>query len=245
MATTEAILAQQKAQRFGPLVDALLLMAGSVPALLHFLAKLLDVKIAVQFNFIAQERARDLLQDEFDHIVEKLAAFSERDIDGWLAEFMRIIHGYLVAQAVAAKGRPLLPTELETLRQGVLREQVKFAVDFARELGNMGTNNYEGYVANRSKLYSGAGRALWFQLSEESAATGWVVDYVAVDDKGTCEPCHAAEREGPYLPTYGPMPGAVCKGRGRCRCTRELRYDFQMWQLLVDSPNGNGNVQTT
>lgn len=64
------------------------------------------------------------------------------------------------------------------------------------------------------------------QLTLESGAeAGYVVDYRAVDDRGTCDPCLQAEQNGPYLANEGPMPAAVCLGRGRCRCRRELVYD--------------------
>lgn len=46
-----------------------------------------------------------------------------------------------------------------------------------------------------------------------------------------CGPCLQAE--GTFLPGEGSMPGDVCKGRGRCRCTRELVMDAAAYARLT------------
>lgn len=93
-------------------------------------------------------------------------------------------------------------------------------------------------IAARHAMYTGAGRALYFALAEESESgeaggAGWVVLYHARDDDRTCSPCHQAEQGSPYLPGTGPMPGDVCLGGGACRCSREMIYDPAAYARLT------------
>ncbi len=70
-------------------------------------------------------------------------------------------------------------------------------------------------------------------VDDGTLGRGWVVDYISRDDVRTCTNCLEAQRQGPYLPGQGPMPGAVCLGRHRCRCRREYRYDPVMYARLT------------
>ena len=81
-------------------------------------------------------------------------------------------------------------------------------------------------------MYSGGGRALFFEAWETSAGyeAGWVVRYEAVDDSATCSPCRLAE--GYYLPGDGPYPGEVCLGGGACRCARWPVFDETLYRQL-------------
>lgn len=93
-------------------------------------------------------------------------------------------------------------------------------------------------IAARHAMYTGPGRALYFQLAEESeigedGAAGFVVYYNAMDDNRTCTPCREAEQGSPYLPGAGPMPGEVCAGGGACRCSREMVYDPAAYARLT------------
>jgi hypothetical protein len=84
----------------------------------------------------------------------------------------------------------------------------------------------------RAALYGGSGRGLWFNEQEAGLDDGWIVDYIAVDDSGTCSPCHEAEIQGPYLPNQGPEVSEVCEGFGHCRCERVPRYDPEIARRL-------------
>lgn len=90
-------------------------------------------------------------------------------------------------------------------------------------------------IAARLAMYSGAGRGLYFGISEaeESEGAGWIAIYHARDDSGTCSPCRAAAAGSPYLPGAGPMPGDVCLGGGACRCWRELVFDPDAYASLT------------
>ena len=94
-------------------------------------------------------------------------------------------------------------------------------------------------IAARHAMYSGPGRSLYFQLSEDDEAgddgAGWIVIYHARDDNRTCSPCHNAAMGSPYLPGLGPMPGDVCLGGGACRCSREMIYDPAEYARLSGS----------
>lgn len=90
------------------------------------------------------------------------------------------------------------------------------------------------YLAQRLNQYAGHGRRIFFEALEQysdDTGAGWVVEYIAVDDGGTCRPCNAAQ--GFYLPGTGPYPGEVCLGGGNCRCRRVPVYDPEMYQNMT------------
>ena len=95
------------------------------------------------------------------------------------------------------------------------------------------------YLAERAAQYGGIGRAIYFMSYEalglprqgDGSAPGVVIRYVAIDDAGTCSPCHNAQ--GYYLPGQGPYPGQICLGRHHCRCRRETLYDPAMYFSLL------------
>ena len=87
-------------------------------------------------------------------------------------------------------------------------------------------------IAQRAAMYSGTGRAIYFEGAElEGERPGWVVRYVARDDDHTCSPCRDAE--GYYLPGDGPYPGEVCLGGGACRCARVMEFDPERYAQLA------------
>lgn len=112
------------------------------------------------------------------------------------------------------------------------------------------------YLANRAALYAGAARGEYYlhsekpdriksRLAPQDVNEGpprpfegpfddmypIVFEYVTRGDGAVCGPCNAAR--GFYLPSEGPMPGAVCAGRSRCRCRRVLRADPAIYRQLV------------
>lgn len=87
-------------------------------------------------------------------------------------------------------------------------------------------------IAQRAAMYSGAGRAIYFEGADlEAERPGWVVRYEARDDDHTCSPCRDAE--GYYFPGDGPYPGEVCLGGGACRCVRISEYDPERYAQLA------------
>lgn len=87
-------------------------------------------------------------------------------------------------------------------------------------------------VSARAGHYGGPQRAEWYRGDERNAPVGVVVDYISMDDDGTCGPCLDAEEEGPYLPGRGPFPGQVCLGLDHCRCERVARFAMAEYDLL-------------
>lgn len=226
---TEEELARSNAERFG-LLAAILLLAGLRP-LLFFLSLFVPGASTLRGSMTQlREAARDALQDNFDEVIDKVAPVALESLTAWHEQMKAVIEGYLLAQATVARGRSLLPTEILAL-QTAINEQLDFLQHFLFDL--LIREITLEYVAARSKLYSGAGRALWYRINEEREDTGWVIDYMAVDDRGTCLPCRDAEAGGPYRFGDGPFPGEICLGRGRCRCQRNRRYDPDAWQLLI------------
>lgn len=111
----------------------------------------------------------------------------------------------------------------------------RFAVRIT--LGRVGPANgglralTEAETAARLRSYAGVPFATFYRGAMRPASLGgelgpgWVLDYISLDDGGTCVPCLRAERSGPYVPgTPHPMPGGVCLGRGHCRCKLAPRF---------------------
>src|SRR5690606_361862 len=107
------------------------------------------------------------------------------------------------------------------------------------EMEGLGTAMTEKQVAARARMYRGPARALFYEVGEtreaEERGEGWVAEYEAVDDRGTCDPCTQAELNGPYLLARGPFPGSVCRGGGLCRCTREIVYGPAAYERLTSA----------
>lgn len=97
----------------------------------------------------------------------------------------------------------------------------------------------EKAIAARARSYQGAARSAFYAIGEAAEAErlgeGWVAEYEAVDDGGTCSPCLSAELNGPYLPSEGPMPGRECLGRGHCRCVRTLVYSPADYERITQT----------
>ncbi|WP_158705160.1 hypothetical protein [Salinibacter altiplanensis] len=91
----------------------------------------------------------------------------------------------------------------------------------------------EDEIAARARQYKGSSyRAFWEKSEEQVENDDVIIRYIAIDDSGTCLPCSTAEDEGPYLPTRGPMPGAVCLGGGHCRCVRRREVNPEVADSL-------------
>lgn len=161
------------------------------------------------------------------------------NLQQWQNRMMSLIREDAEAQAITGSGSRLTPAQREAVEE-VIEEQRGFLRRFAEEVGSRrGTNNpmSTAKMSDRARQYGGRGYEQFYERSEEALNrgddTGTVVDYNAVDDGATCQPCIDAEQGGPYLPGEGPMPGIVCLANGKCRCTRTPRQDEQAYQRLV------------
>ena len=169
---------------------------------------------------LQREQARDGLRTVFEEAIKRTQR--QPTIKSWHAFLRGDIANYIKRQTFAGSGRP------KQADQAALREQDDYLYYFAgeravRRLTERPMGDAE--VTARALLYGGAAWAAWHVANEGESGDGYVCDYIARDDRGTCSSCSEAARRGPYLPGKGPYPGDVCRGRGYCRCTRVLRYD--------------------
>lgn len=175
----------------------------------------------------AGELGIETLQTRFMGDVARLgASFGQFELTlrEWQEQLRDRLIEYLATSALLGNDGQLTPESEEGVAQ-VMFVQMAYLARFA---DNIATGELsEAQIVARSKLYAGEGRGLFYSEQEQGSIDlyGYVVDYIAVDDRATCSPCRNAEESGPYLPGEGPFPGRVCLGRGYCRCRRTLRYD--------------------
>lgn len=184
---------------------------------------------------------RERLQTQFQTQTAGLAksvASGKISVATWQQRMADAISNHSLRQAALGRGATMSKTEAIRFSNDRIRPQLAFLQRFADELalGNAtGQPMTAAQIASRAALYAGDGRAAWFQEHERrNARPGYVVRYYARDDDGTCSPCHQAQ--GVYLAGDGPQPGDVCRGHGRCRCTRELVLDQMEYQRLTTLP---------
>lgn len=175
---------------------------------------------------LLERPGRDAMQILFSERAREIAPLAASDVTAWQREMRQLIRDHMLEQARAGKGSGLTLTELESV---TTRLQTEFAYlsRFADEISVKaleGKPLSEKQIGARSELYSGAGRAEAFRMTEAGYKDGYVVDYISQDDPAVCDPCVAAEQAGPYLPGAGVFPGDACNGRGHCRCIRVPRY---------------------
>lgn len=176
----------------------------------------------------AQDRFITRVVDLADSLKDHMISLTD-----WHKRMVQAIIDYLAEQAMAGAANNIVGEEEEDLFLKV-EVQLAFLARFADTIATGGLSDPQ--IKERSKLYAGEGRAVYFeQAGRANALYGWVEDYIAVDDRNTCIPCANAEAMGPYLPGEPgtPMPGRICLGRGYCRCVRLLRYDEAAYLRLV------------
>lgn len=188
----------------------------------------------------ARGALQEALRIDFKVRSRTLAAVLARtgDISAWQKGMAELIRRNMIENAVVGAGRILTASELSALTP-LVQEQLAFLARFADDIvlaELIGKPMSEGAIAARAELYGRMGLALdsFFEEFSKDYGPGWVVEYIAVDDGGTCGPCHNAQDL--YLPTEGPMPGEICYGGMRCRCTREVRYDPVAYARLTGEP---------
>jgi hypothetical protein len=191
-----------------------------------------------RLSMVDRRRTRDLLRAEWNATAARLAADLARtgNVQGWQTHMARAIRDYYTRQYTAGAGRALTAAEWRNLDAKLIRQAgylARFAHD-AHAHAATGQPYSAGYLANRSNLYGGGAWALWHEAVDDEYADqpGWVVYYLAVDDDRTCDECMSAESQGPYLPGAAPMPGEVCQGGSRCRCSLDYRWEPETYAVL-------------
>lgn len=186
--------------------------------------------------------ARDFA-DAFHEEAERRTSrmlFSDRYTDGlrrWQVAAREMVRDDLMGLAAMGKGAPLSAADLNRLG-ATWQEQQGYLQRFAEEIAAkeaLGDPMSEKQVAARLKQYAGAGYSAYWREAMRDYGEGWVVRYHAVDDDGTCPPCHEAEEGSPY-PATGPFPvpgNATCRGRGHCRCRLEPEENPSRYQELI------------
>ncbi len=206
---------------------ALLLLLALLGLRQHWLGRQLDAA--------TRRVARDALRLEWERTVARLARelAATGNVATWHAGMTTEIRRYYVRQMTAGLGRSLTAAELGQL-EAVLEQQAGYLLRFASDAGHrlaLGNPLGEGYLTQRSRMYGGQAWSLWHQGNEAGEdQPGWVAEYVAVDDAGTCSPCSAAQ--GYYLPGTGPWPGEICDGGSNCRCERFVVYAPEIYRSL-------------
>ena len=157
-------------------------------------------------------------------------------VQRWQQEMSGEIADHLVRQVMGAQGWEQLTVAQQQRLAEILARENAYLGRFADTLAlrrAQGNPLSEGYIRIRAESYAGVGRAEAFLTNElrAGAEAGWVYEYQAVDDAGTCSPCHDAR--GYYLANQGPYPGAVCLGRSRCRCRRVATYAPDIYARLT------------
>lgn len=184
-----------------------------------------------------RNRARAMLRLNYEHNVAQLAVTvaASGAVAQWQAGMQDTITSYAHQMAVAGAGT--LPRQ--QVRDSVdeqLAGQWGYLAGFAATVAAKKQSEQPlslAAIAARAVLYGSVGWAAYFMGSEQDANAGYVVNYIARDDRSTCGPCSEAERNGPYLPGQGPYPGSVCLGSGNCRCERVTVYDLEAYNRLT------------
>lgn len=183
-------------------------------------------------------RIQDLYESNMRLLAQRLSE-GELTVAQWQEEMLRELQHHLQQQTILASGaRTISPRQAAHIDQ-VMQEQSAYLSRFADQLAaraGLGNPLSEAYIGNRAGMYGGVARGIFFEESEAllieegSFGRGWVAQYIPRDDGNTCGPCHQAR--GYYLIGQGPMPGQVCLGRNRCRCTRVIIYSMELYLQL-------------
>jgi hypothetical protein len=177
---------------------------------------------------------RDRLQTKFEDRAAARAA--QPSLAQWQKGFKDDIARYITDQAVLGDRGTVSAERLQSISD-IVQQQQAYLSRFADQRAARaltGDEMTDAYIAARSQLYSGQGRAEWFKgVEDEEATPDTVVYYEAVGDASTCNACLHAEAGSPYLPGKGPYPGEVCDGHGYCRCERRPVHDPELARILL------------
>jgi len=190
------------------------------------------------------QRKRRLARDFVDYFHEEANQRTEKYLFGdfddglrrWQVAMREAMRDDLMAMAAAGKGRTLNEDDLNRLGR-VWRRQQSHLQRFAEEIAarrEAGSPMTKKQIKARARMYAGSTYTTYWRWTGEQYGVGYLVEYDAVDDGGTCSPCLEAERNSPYLATEPfPLPGsATCLGRGHCRCELDFRLDQEAYRNL-------------
>jgi hypothetical protein len=200
-------------------------------------------RLAPQYRRPVIDMIQDYHATQAEDLAERLAA-NRLSVEQWQRAVRTLNQSVTRTMAELGAGRALrgMRDRLTTIQ----RTQAAYLQRFAEQIAarrliaanpQLFPNGAAGLTVNqiaaRVRLYTGAGRALFFEGAEQErqGEAGWVIRYEARDDSETCSPCSAAE--GYYLPGAGPYPGDVCLGAGNCRCVRFAVYAPDIYARLT------------
>jgi len=189
-------------------------------------------------------RAHELLQDKFEQRNRVLAGLLFAGLiplAAWRVAFWEMVKRLNMAQAALGAGRvPQVVNLAEVLaREAGYVDRFAQAV-FAGKVATQAEEELqkrapvsEGSIRNRSDIYSGTARGLFYEELEAARPPewGWIIQYIPRDDENTCTPCHNAA--GYYMANFGPKPGQICEGGGKCRCVRRSIFLPDVYRELV------------
>jgi hypothetical protein len=186
-------------------------------------------------SYYTAERMASQVQDAFAMRALAYAGLlvnGEHDLSDWHADMLDAIEQHIIQHMMLGNGQASLSKEQQAELDTIMLEQSAFLSRFADHNAltvGLGGALLVALLASRSELYGGVGRGSFFRSLEAAGVArgdlgdGWVLEFLAVDDKSTCSPCLNAQ--GFYLPgTDHPRPGIICLGRARCRCQLIPRY---------------------
>lgn len=209
----------------------------------------------LRLSLARRKMARNTLRRGFELNATALASSltTPNAVPAWQEAFANTISQYTRQMTVAGAGT--LPSgtvrsavDAQLTRQWPFLQRFSFQMVVGQMLGRAMS---EASVAGRSKLYGGPGWAGFWLGAEEAAIRpegasrqarrplsvsepaelaepkpGMIIHYEARDDAGNCGPCHGAAINGPYIAGEShPVPGSVCLGGGRCRCSLRFEYN--------------------
>lgn len=174
---------------------------------------------------------RDIVE-QLDYAQER---FDKANDGGWLGFNVLLAMLILHYAAVTALGMRVAAIQGKPFSMDVVNHWFMLDYSYLRKWWKASEQDGDSPEkrAERAKLYTGNARGALFRIMEglSTVMEGWVSHYVAKGDKNTCQACMRAQ--GWYLPTRGPFPGQVCRGRARCRCIRTLVFDPARYKLLT------------
>jgi hypothetical protein len=212
--------------------QALPAVTAQISAQVYASTPLQDWNVVLGSPPLERQKGAVRLLDDFDAETDRFArqhlvGDGPFDARRWHEDMAEGVRGQILRNMQLGVGRDLNEEELARARE-LVGEQSGYLKRFAEEVSARkaaGRPMSEAQVASRSRMYAGVAYGEFYKQAESFYGEGYIVEYKAVDDGGTCSPCHEAEDESPYLPGDGPMPGLVCRGRGQCRCLRQREYD--------------------
>jgi hypothetical protein len=129
------------------------------------------------------------------------------------------MNSYLEGLGISNPGQAITNTEISHVN-ALIEQQVPYLEDFAAAVTD-GTTVMP--IEQRAAQYE-SGLHAPYQLGVMAGLVGTGIvaglRWIAQDDEGTCDPCAAAEKNGPY--TFETLPGVpgsdVCDWPPNCRC---------------------------